>query len=648
MGLFGFVFKVGVVAYVYDWVTRRRIEASDGSYNSNSTWHGNWNSSHYWQNWEFPKFDDVAETVSATASKATESAEVQFPRLFHRAKELYQSQNAICGTIRHPTYWFENKDGSSSSVISVEVPGIKREDLRLSVAEDSSIPVICLAGASHVSSGCERKVDARIPLPRGADANAQITAKLEDGILKIEMGRIMEKKRIILPSEFSFKKAMDVTTLVWGDVPDCAFMLSIPNLDLPLSKLKDLLLARIPFEFQERTRSQDLAFFRVDEPLLQNDLRLDSASKSLILSEEQTFPFQTTRCASLEKCSMLCETNPLITDEDKHYIRLIVVVPLQQLQLKQKQTVPNLYLLAEVSVEIGKQYFLSAQQFQYQKSMSGVESLLAAENTTPLQKMPLQIHQFPQVHPQFYQPITSYHICQNPQMFAKQEPSNSVNIQRFDSTTHLSSNSSNSDSYFCQWNSSCSCSYPTCQELIVHIDEVHIGRKKDGNLCLDCLWPGCPVSKGSRTKRDHIIKHMWTHMNERPFSCSHCDKRFKRRQDAKKHESKHHDIVSTSSKSPLRHSNHILEAPNDSFDKKFLTGAQIKQPDQHLYSINSLNPLLNLSQHHPNINFRLPTFNTSDTAHPEDRLNRYPQIPEVRETIGMRYENYQEELQGKI
>ncbi|KAI0251314.1 hypothetical protein BJV78DRAFT_1081639, partial [Lactifluus subvellereus] len=51
-----------------------------------------------------------------------------------------------------------------------------------------------------------------------------------------------------------------------------------------------------------------------------------------------------------------------------------------------------------------------------------------------------------------------------------------------------------------------------------------------------CYISGCAqVNK----RRDHIIVHICSHVNERPFACRHCQMTFLRRNECKRHEAGH-------------------------------------------------------------------------------------------------------------
>ena len=87
----------------------------------------------------------------------------------------------------------------------------------------------------------------------------------------------------------------------------------------------------------------------------------------------------------------------------------------------------------------------------------------------------------------------------------------------------------------CRWKG-CKDIFDSYESLFAHVSESHIGRKRQGNLCLDCKWDGCDFDC---SKRDHIISHMKVHVPLKAFKCTKCPKAFKRAQDLSKHQRLH-------------------------------------------------------------------------------------------------------------
>ena len=87
----------------------------------------------------------------------------------------------------------------------------------------------------------------------------------------------------------------------------------------------------------------------------------------------------------------------------------------------------------------------------------------------------------------------------------------------------------------CLW-TECELSFHDAETLYNHLCNDHIGRKSTNNLSLTCRWKDCSTSCA---KRDHITSHLRVHVPLKPHACDVCDKKFKRPQDLKKHESSH-------------------------------------------------------------------------------------------------------------
>ncbi|RKP10648.1 hypothetical protein THASP1DRAFT_1840, partial [Thamnocephalis sphaerospora] len=89
----------------------------------------------------------------------------------------------------------------------------------------------------------------------------------------------------------------------------------------------------------------------------------------------------------------------------------------------------------------------------------------------------------------------------------------------------------------CQW-LNCASQFNTAEDLFAHVNEDHVGRNAKGNLCLECRWAGCTVSKA---KRDHLISHIKSHLSYKPYACGLCEARFKHMSDLKRHEGTHRE-----------------------------------------------------------------------------------------------------------
>lgn len=76
----------------------------------------------------------------------------------------------------------------------------------------------------------------------------------------------------------------------------------------------------------------------------------------------------------------------------------------------------------------------------------------------------------------------------------------------------------------CQWQNStftgiCGKVFLDAETLHSHLTEVHVGRKKNGGICMTCFWSGCPHS-GIFSKRDHIVSHLKTHCPLKTYACA--------------------------------------------------------------------------------------------------------------------------------
>jgi HSP20 family molecular chaperone IbpA len=73
--------------------------------------------------------------------------------------------------------------------VEIDVPGMKKEDLTVSVVEDEKVLIVKGVTKGDETIGrLERKVDARISLPRMVNLkdNESVKASMEDGVLRVE------------------------------------------------------------------------------------------------------------------------------------------------------------------------------------------------------------------------------------------------------------------------------------------------------------------------------------------------------------------------------------------------------------------------------------------------------------------------------
>lgn len=91
----------------------------------------------------------------------------------------------------------------------------------------------------------------------------------------------------------------------------------------------------------------------------------------------------------------------------------------------------------------------------------------------------------------------------------------------------------------CQWGD-CSLEFDSFDDLKMHIDIDHIGKRKQGYAC---EWRGCLRSGEPFRKRNKLAVHLRVHTNERPYACPYpnCGKFFQRSDALNAHFSVHDD-----------------------------------------------------------------------------------------------------------
>ncbi|ORY04606.1 hypothetical protein K493DRAFT_205550 [Basidiobolus meristosporus CBS 931.73] len=149
-------------------------------------------------------------------------------------------------------------------------------------------------------------------------------------------------------------------------------------------------------------------------------------------------------------------------------------------------------------------------------------------------------------------------------------------------------------SFSCRWEG-CSLSFPQLQDLVYHLSEDHIGRKKG---VYSCDWTDCPRKGLPQTTRFALISHLRSHTGEKPYDCPapECDKSFTRSDALAKHfKQQHGDTVRdphTQDTSPLhksakhtRHSgvkleNELVEEPQAVVDHEETSESESSADDQ--------------------------------------------------------------------
>ncbi|KAJ3080699.1 hypothetical protein HK100_010083 [Physocladia obscura] len=184
MGLFSFVFKVGIVAYAIECF---HAKSHEYRWNCQSASH------------------QVIEDVSSPTQETTPKVR----QWLQEAHEAWHSQNNGTGE-QWPGWRFRNNrrvitrpEISSTDLpngrtsLEIDVPGISKDNLILTVNEHEKI--VILSGKSSESSAVagdskdagnrrERRVEARIKLPGTADVS-DLKANIENGVLRVDIGK---------------------------------------------------------------------------------------------------------------------------------------------------------------------------------------------------------------------------------------------------------------------------------------------------------------------------------------------------------------------------------------------------------------------------------------------------------------------------
>lgn len=93
---------------------------------------------------------------------------------------------------------------------------------------------------------------------------------------------------------------------------------------------------------------------------------------------------------------------------------------------------------------------------------------------------------------------------------------------------------------FCRW-SSCSVKFDSIQELVDHVNNLHLSSPSSDNIC---FWEGCDRFNQPFHNRTSLNAHIRRHTGERPFICNQCQKSFSRSDALAKHVKSHSEIGS--------------------------------------------------------------------------------------------------------
>ncbi|KAI8847904.1 hypothetical protein BC829DRAFT_433631 [Chytridium lagenaria] len=176
--VFKFLIKVGIIAYTVDWLHRKFHE------------------NRYGRPTDFDRrIEDISRNVSEGAEQISQEVTPRVREWLHRAWSRYDSQcpNPRSWHRTHESSWqipeVTELPGGRRMSVEVDVPGIKKEELLVTVIEeDRAILVKGKVEANPELGRRERVVEARVYLPRKTDLS-DVNAVYEDGVLRVETGK---------------------------------------------------------------------------------------------------------------------------------------------------------------------------------------------------------------------------------------------------------------------------------------------------------------------------------------------------------------------------------------------------------------------------------------------------------------------------
>ncbi|KAJ3207464.1 hypothetical protein HDU67_007452 [Dinochytrium kinnereticum] len=173
--VFRFILKVGIIAYALDWLHKRANEHRRPS-----------------------EFDRRIEDITRNVHEESNKLSAEFTP---RVREWLHKAFSHCEDSRHRGFRWESKNtwhsqpqvtelpGGRRMSVEVDVPGIHKEDIVVSVVEEErAILVKGKAEANAELGKGERSVETRVYMPRKTDMS-DVRASYENGVLRVEAGK---------------------------------------------------------------------------------------------------------------------------------------------------------------------------------------------------------------------------------------------------------------------------------------------------------------------------------------------------------------------------------------------------------------------------------------------------------------------------
>ncbi|KAJ3022397.1 UNVERIFIED_CONTAM: hypothetical protein HDU68_009169 [Siphonaria sp. JEL0065] len=181
MGLFTFAIKIGIVAYAIDWMHKQH--------------HG------------FSGRKTIEDSVSFAANEemiATQEATPRVKQWLHEACARLEASSDGCHRWcrrfnRNSTDYSASDLPNGCVSLEIDVPGLKKEDVVLSVNDYEKVVILKGATVGNEQEGIrERRIETRISLPKTSDLT-DLKASLDNGVLRVNVGKKeFEGRRIVI------------------------------------------------------------------------------------------------------------------------------------------------------------------------------------------------------------------------------------------------------------------------------------------------------------------------------------------------------------------------------------------------------------------------------------------------------------------